>query len=301
MRIKSPLLAAAASAFAATAVATAAPTPDQTVTLSSATTEFNWDGAQGQHFDTSYEVADCSKDADNYCEIFLLDVRSGGPVTLDASLTEFSNPLADFDLRVYKPDEEGTAPGEQVDSPDFTMNPTGPSWGGPNGVDEFFHAENLPPGKYWLVAHHFINPDASYKGNVKVTGATPVAGTTPPPSGGATPPSGGGNTPAPPPGSGPAALPLKLPASLGSARKASRRKSLSFKATAGQDITNLTITLLNSKKKAVAKTRIASFPKGSKTVKLKVRKLKAGSYQLAAEGTVNGQRQGIVRAVKIRK
>ena len=283
---------------------TAIGAPDKTLTLSAATPEHSWDGEQGQYTNLQYSEDTCSKDAATYCEIFLLDIRSDTPVTLDASLTDFSSPIADFDLRIYMSDSTG-AFGDQLDSPEFAPDdPAAPGWGGPPGVDEFYHVEGVAPGYYLLVVSHFFNPNATYKGNVKVTGAT-GGGTTPPPppdGGGTTPPpTGGGDTgsPAPAPEAGP--LPFKVPSTLGSAKKVKKKKALTFKATASEAIDNLRVSLVDSKKKVVARTSVASFPKGSKTLKLKVRRLKAGRYSLVSEGDVNGQHRVQSQAVRIKK
>lgn len=308
MRTRRLLIAGVTAALMAASTAVGA--PDKTVVLSAATPEFAWDGEQGQYTNVEYSEENCNKEADTYCELILLDIRSDGPVTLDASLTEFSNPLADFDLRVYKTGPTHTFTSEdQIASNSFNDDPTAPFWGGPNGFEEFFHAEGVAPGLYMLVVSHYFNPGATYKGNVKVTGATGGGGgATPPPSsggGGETPPpssGGGGETPPASPAPAQAGpLPIKFPGSLGSAKKAKKKKSLSFKATASEAISNLSISLVDKKKKVVGKTTVASFPKGSKTVKLKVKKLKAGKYTLITSGTVNGQNRVNSQAVKVKK
>ena len=300
-------LLAVAMAAALTLASTAVGAPDKTFVLSAATPEYNWDGEVGQYTNVQYDEETCqTKETDSYCELILLDIRSDTPVTLDASLTEFSNPIADFDLRIYKSNAAGTFTSEDlVDSPAWdATEPNG--YGGPNGQDEFYHVEGLAPGFYMLAVSHYFNPSATYKGNVKVTGATGGASATPPPSGGPTPPPSGGPTPPPsggptPPAQAGGPLPFKVPGTLGSAKKAKKKKSLSFKGTATEDITNLSISLVDKKKKVVGKTTIASFPKGSKTIKLKVKKLKAGKYSLITSGTVGGQNRVQSQAVKIKK
>ena len=290
-RIAGPLVVAVAL-MAGTAIAA----PDRTVELSSSTTQHAWDGeaVQATNFSLAPVVAfdpnACSKESDSYCEQILLNVRSGAPVKLDATLTGFTDPSADFDLYIYKSDASGKV-GEEVDG--------GSGTGGTFGEDEIWTAEEVEPGYYLLVVVHFYNPEASYKGLAKVTGATAVAGgTTPPP--GTTAPPPGGTTP-PPSGGGFATLPFKAPGTIGSAKKAKKKKSISFKATAQADISNLVVGLLNRNKKVIATAKVASFPKGTATIRLKVRKLKKGSYTLASQGTVNGQTLKTAQAVKIKK
>ena len=308
MRIRR--LMAVAMAAAIVLASTAVGAPDKTVTLSAATPEFNWDGEQGQYTNTEYSEETCSKDPDTYCEFILLDIRSDTPVVLDASLTEFSNPLADFDLRIYKSNAAGDfTADDQLPSNSFTDDPTQPHWGGFNGQDEFYHVEGVPAGFYLIVVSHYLNPNATYKGNVKVTGATGGAatppaggGSTPPPSGGdPTPPPSGGGGSTPPPAQAAGPLPFQVPGTIGSARKAKKKRSISFKASATEAISNLRLSLVDKKKKVVAKTALASFPKGSKTIKLKVKRLKAGRYNLISSGTVNGENRVQTQAVRIKR
>jgi hypothetical protein len=126
------------------------------------------------------------------------------------------------------------------------------------------------------------------------TGGTPTGGGT-----------GGGTTaPAPAAPSGPTTLPLKSASTLGSAKKAKKKKSLRFKVTAGEAITNLRIALKDraGKKPAFAQASIASLKKGTSYVKLKVtRKLKAGKYRLDATGFVNGQGSSVSQKVTVKK
>lgn len=309
MRMRRLLIAGATIAMIAAVPAVGA--PDKTVPLSAATPEFSWDGVQGQYTNLEYSEEHCNKESDSYCELYLLDLRSDTPVTLDASLTEFSSFLADFDLRIYKSNAAGTfAEEDLIESHSFDpTDPGTPSWGGPSGVEEFVHIEGLPAGYYMMAISHYFNPNATYKGNVKVTGATGGAATPPPPSddgggdtggGGTPPPSSGDSTPQPAQAdAGP--LPFKVPGTLGSARKAKKKKSLKFRGTATEAISNLTISLVDRKKKVVGKTRIASFPKGSKTIKLKAKRLKRGKYSLVSSGTVNGQDRVATQAVRIKK
>ena len=289
-------LIATLTAVMASAIAFAA--PDKTVPLNAASPEFKWDGVQGQysHFSLSpivpHDPNNCSQNADSFCEQYLLDIRSDTPVGLDASLTEFSDPTADFDLYVYKSDASGK-PGEEVDCGDGT--------GGSAGADEVCAATELPAGYYLLTAVHFFNPNATYKGMAKITGAS-GGGATPPPSTG-TPPPGTGTPPStPPPSSGGfATLPFKAAGSLGSAKKAKKKKAFTFKATAEADISNLVVALLDKKKKAVGSAKVALFKKGSGTIKLKVKKPKKGTYTLAAQGTVDGKELKTSQVVKVKK
>ena len=122
-------------------------------------------------------------------------------------------------------------------------------------------------------------------------GGTP----TPPPS------SGGGSTP--PPAAAPASLPLKAASTLGSAKKAKKKKSLIFKVKAGKPITKLKLALRPAKGGApVGKATIKSLKQGSSKIKLKVtKKLKAGKYVLVANGVVDGRTLGSTQSVKVKK
>lgn len=289
------------TAMAASAVALAA--PDKTVQLSAASPEFKWDGVKGNYsyFYLSpvspYDPNKCSQQSNSYCEQYLIDIRSDTPVKLDATLTEFSNPTADFDLYVYKSDASGK-PGEAVKCGNGT--------GGGFGEDEICVAEELPAGHYLVIAVHFYNPNATYKGLVKITGATGDA-PAPPASGDPAPPSGGdpgSGDPAPPAsgdGGGFTTLPFKAAGTLGSAKKAKKKKAFAFKATSEADISNLVVALLDKKKKVVGRATVGEFKKGSRTLKLKVRKPRAGKYTLASQGVVDGRELKTAQAVKIKK
>ena len=119
--------------------------------------------------------------------------------------------------------------------------------------------------------------------------ATPTASTTPA--------SGGSTTP-----TGTFTLPFKASSTLGSAKKAKKAKALKFKVTAGADIQNLHLALKPAKGGvAIATTTIASLKKGTTTIKLKVKKIKAGKYVLAADGTSGGRQGGTTQSVKVKK
>ncbi len=318
---KPHLLIAACAAIAALALpAAASAAPDRTTTLSSGTAQFAWDGpeATGSYDVTgTYDVANCSKDPATYCDTTLVHVVSGGPVTLDTSIGDYSNPLADFDLYVYKSNANGTA----VEDDQISESGAPSSAGLPNGFEESSSIAELEPGYYLVVVVYYETLGAaSYKGTVAVTGATPAAGgsgggsTEPPPSGGGG--GGGGSTPPPTtnpsPGSGSAltTLPFKAASTVGSAKKAKKKRSLSFKATADQDISTLVVQLLTgkpgAKQKVVGTYKVAAFAKGTRSIKLKLsksvaKKLKKGKYTLASRGTVNGQNLQATQAVTVKK
>jgi hypothetical protein len=124
-------------------------------------------------------------------------------------------------------------------------------------------------------------------------GGTPTTPTTPPPAGPDQPPTQ--------PPSGTQELPLTVPSNLGSAKKAAKKKTLAFKATASKPITNLRIALQNSKKTIVGRAAIARL-EGTKTLKLKfAKKPKKGTYTLVASGTVDGGQANKTLKVKIKK
>lgn len=134
-------------------------------------------------------------------------------------------------------------------------------------------------------------------------------GSTPPPtgdtgSGSTPPPSGGGGAPAPVTPAGPGeSLPLKAASTLGSAKKGKKKKSLTFKVTAGKPITNLRLALKPPKGGvAIGSATIASLKAGTSKVKLKVsKKLKKGKYALISSGTVDGKTLSASQAVKVKK
>ena len=311
--LRSALTCAAVAALALPAAASAA--PDRTTTLSSATAQYAWDGpeATGSYDPTGdYDVANCSKEEATYCDQTLVQVVSGGPVTLDAAIAEYSNPLADFDLYVYKSNAAGAATEE-----DLVSEAGIPSNAGlPNGFEESATVENLEPGYYLVnVVYYETLGAASYKGTVSVTGATPApggGGSTPPPD----PGSGGGSTPPPattPPASGSPALttlPFKAASTVGSAKKAKKKRALSFKATAERDISGLVVQLLSGKaggkQKVLGTFKAGTFAAGSRTIKLKLsksvaKKLKKGKYTLASRGSVDGQSLQATQAVTVKK
>ena len=126
----------------------------------------------------------------------------------------------------------------------------------------------------------------------------PGGGTTtpPPPTTGTT---GGGTTTNPAP-AGP--LPFKAASSLGSAKKAKKKRFLSFKVTASKPITNLKLVLRRGAGLPVGKASIKSLKQGTTRIKLKVsKKIKPGKYGLAARGTVDGRLANVVQTVKVKK
>jgi hypothetical protein len=115
------------------------------------------------------------------------------------------------------------------------------------------------------------------------------------PVGESPPPAGGGTT-------APAALPVSASPRTVSAKKAAKKKSVSFALTAKETITRVGLRLYSGKstKPAVYSTATVSKLSGKKTVKMKLRrKLKPGSYTLEIVGT-NAQGQRAAVAIKIR-
>ena len=307
--LRAALLAVAAILCVA-AVAIAA--PDRTATLSAAAAELSWTGPEASgSYDVlgDYSVANCSKEEATYCDQTLLNIESGGPVTLDVDISGFSNPESDFDLRVYKSDEAGkTTDDDEVTVSRYPGNPFGVgSTGLPNGFEEGTTIEDLEPGYYLVVVTYYDVDAGTYDGAAKVTGATPVpggGGTQPTPTPSSTP-SGGGSTP--PPSSAPqrTSLPFKAATTIGSAKKAKKTRFFSFGATADETISGLTVSLFKGKK-VLGTVRVATFAKGTRKIKLKMskavaRKLKKGNYTLGARGTVDGRPLQALQGVKIKK
>ncbi len=284
----------------------AAAAPDRTLTVSAATPEVAWDGpaANGDYTTSSYDPDDCSKESANYCDQTLIKIESGGPVTVDSTVADYSNPLADFDLHLYKSDATGAAVGDDL-APTFD---SGGDTGWPNGFEESAHLENIQPGYYVLIVAYYQSFGGSYKGTFKITGATPGGGGTatatasPGGTATATVTATVTATATPSPTATPRSLPLRAATVLGSAKKAKKKKALKFKVTAGEDITDLVLTLVKGAKKVLGTARIASLPKGTRKIKLKVaKKIKKGRYQLTSQGTVNGATLRAAQKVKIKK
>jgi len=297
--LRSRILIAALAAASLAAPATAAAEPDRTATLSADAAEFTFDGtsASGTHVYESnllpFDPEFCSKTPDSYCDITHFEIKSGGPVGLRVSLDEFTTPVSDFDLYVYKSDAAG-AVGTEVDNS-----------GNIPGEAEEVIVSGAAPGYYLAVVPYFFVPGGGFKGTIAVTDATPVGEAPPaePPPGGdpapAPPPPGGGD-PAPSPPAAPAALPFKAAKSIGSARKARKSKRLAFRVSAGEAISGLTVQLRKGSK-VLGTARLASLPKGSRTLKLRVKRLKAGSYTLVATGSVGGAQQTATQKVRVKK
>lgn len=134
----------------------------------------------------------------------------------------------------------------------------------------------------------------------------PVGGTTPPPTGGGTTPPPSSSTPPAGGGGGastPSTLPVRFANSIGSAKKAKKKKKLKFAATADQPITNLKLTLkkLGGKGATLATGKAASLKAGTTKVSIKLKKkLKKGVYTLLATGTVNGKKLSVGQRVGVK-
>jgi hypothetical protein len=96
-------------------------------------------------------------------------------------------------------------------------------------------------------------------------------------------------------------LPFKAAGSLGSAKKAARKRLISVRVSSTQTITNLFVQLKKGSK--VIGTGRLSTLNGNGTLKLALRskKLKAGKYLLAATGSVDGQSLTAGQTVRIAK
>jgi hypothetical protein len=165
------------------------------------------------------------------------------------------------------------------------------------GQDDFYgfnHQADMAPDDYSITAPKAELPGYTVTdcpaGATTNTGpaATTPGGTTPPPATGAP--------------AAPATLPLKAASSLGSAKKAKKKKALSFKVTAGKPITKLRIAIRPAKGGApVGTLTIKALKAGTTTIKVKVKKPKAGKYTFAANGIVDGKELGMTQAVTVKK
>jgi hypothetical protein len=124
--------------------------------------------------------------------------------------------------------------------------------------------------------------------------------TTPVPGGGTTTtPTGTGTTTTPTS----TVLPLKVTKVLDGAKKAQKKKAIRITVSAGETITDLSLTLKpkSGKGKIYASVKVATLS-GTKTLKLKRKaKLKAGSYALVAKGKVGGTVRKAMITVKVKK
>ena len=96
-------------------------------------------------------------------------------------------------------------------------------------------------------------------------------------------------------------LPFSVAKSLGSARKAAKKRRIAFKGRASAEITGLVVKLRKGRK-VIGTAKAATFS-GTRTLKLKLksRKLKKGAYKLTATGKVNGRSLAYSRKVTLKK
>ncbi len=98
-------------------------------------------------------------------------------------------------------------------------------------------------------------------------------------------------------------LPLRIPTVIGSAARANRSRSLSFRVRATRAISGLRVVLRarDGMGRAFASGRLRSL-RGTATLRMRVlRTLRAGSYSLRATGTVAGRRAVVARRVTLRR
>lgn len=220
-------------------------------TISNASPAVEWTGesaAYGTYTvqNATFEDAPCEAPS---CDVFTLDVADQGDVTISVDNTAGTGPGCDcMSVTIVKPDGSMQL-AEATDQPVQVK------------------LKNAPKGSYELRIRNNNTPqDPSYKGSAKL-GAAPAAVTPPPSSGPPTPPS------SQPPASQPAAS-LALKTRKASAKKS--RKGLKLVVTSTKPVTNVTAQLMKGKK-VVAKGALAKIDKQG-TIKLKVKKLKKGSY-----------------------
>jgi hypothetical protein len=262
--------------------------PDRSALLSAATPSFAWDGQQAQaaapqQSANGFDPNLCTKEQDYYCDLTLvrLDAKEGTTAALEFAIFDFSFAYSDFDLSIFKSNAAGEATTD-----DFIANGGNLSAA---GMEEVVKVPEAEPGYYLATVSYYFSPGANYKGTVKGTGITPVPAPPAPPA----------------PVTSPAAavtppLGLSVPRSLGSARKASRKKSLAIRATASEDISSLTLALRDARGKVVASGRAAAFAAGTRALKLKVaKKLRRGRYTLVAIGVAGGARRTVTRPVTL--
>jgi hypothetical protein len=279
---------------------TALAAPDRTATLSAASASFAWapPAATGQYLTLSpvltFDPAACSKEEDTYCDQTLVNFQAapGSTAKLQVDIDGYDIPN-DFDLFLYKSDASGMLGEEVTPSGDSSV-------GNPSGDPETLIVDELEPGYYLVVVQYFYVDNATFNGVAKVTGAVP--GGSAPPAGGGTTPSGGSTTP---PASQPSSLPFKAAASIGSAKRARKSRSFSFKVTADAAISNLKVRLVIPKGPTIGTATVASLPQGTRTLKLKLssryaRKLKRGRYQLVATGVVDGRTLSVSQSVTVK-
>ena len=122
-----------------------------------------------------------------------------------------------------------------------------------------------------------------------------------PPPASSNPPAAGGQQQPGPTHVNRTTLPFTTGKSLGSARKAAKKRRLVFKARASATITKLVVQLRKGRK-VVGTAKAATFS-GTRKLKLKLksRKLKKGAYKLVATGTVDGRPLGYSRKVTLKK
>ena len=279
------LLLVLCSSLAFPAAASAAPKIDRAVILSAASPDFAWDGEQAQaaapqQSAQGFDPNMCSKNADYYCDITLvrLEALAGTTASVEFAIKSFNPAFADFDLSIFKSNAAGE-PGEQVAN--------GGSLSAA-GQEETVPVKEMEPGYYLVTVSYYFSPNATFKGTIKASGITAEA---------APPPAPARAEPAPVT----EALPLRAATALGSARRATRKRSLAVKATATAAITNLSLALRDARGRIVATGRVAQFAAGSRALRLKVtRKLFRGTYSLVAIGIVDGAKRQTLQRVRLK-
>lgn len=278
------LIAATVAVGALVPTAQAAIPPDRATTLTAATPRYSWDGPQASGYHVywtaplAFDPQKCTKDPATYCDATLvkLDADPGTTASLLVTLSDYSSSAADFDVYIYTSDAAG--------NPKEAAPQTGCCE--PAGTDENVSLANAEPGYYLVYVPYWLVNDASFKGTI--TGADIVAPPTPP---SAPPPAAPQQQPA-------AAAPKSLPLSLPS-RGTFRDRTLTLKATAKAEITNLLLRV-SKRGKVFGLRRKGKVSKGVLRTSMRLRSAaKRGRYTLTATGTVDGRRLRARKSIRL--
>ena len=169
-----PRLLIALALLAVCAVPAFAADHDHDITLSSAKTTAEWEGAP--HISRGIPVYDeaartaipCGAGPARECEEVLFNVTEAGKFTATVEGLEGTGGTTDVDAYLYQSDASG-AQGEKIASA---------AANGPDSVT----APKAAPGYYLLVVDYYHSYNSAYKGKVKFTPAAPPAAPAPPPA-----------------------------------------------------------------------------------------------------------------------
>jgi len=255
----------AAALATSSAPALAAPAIDRSTTLTASAPSFAWDGQEAtaaapQQSAVSYDPANCTKEPDYYCDVTLVrvDAAKGTTADLEFAIFDFSVPIADFDLSIFRSDASGE-PGE------FLANGGNLSAA---GLEETVPIEDAEPGYYLATVSYYFSPGASYKGTVKATGI--VA-----PKPAAKPTSPAAPTPvAPQPSATPPPAPARFAMTVSPVRRGARAVRVKVSAAT-------TVTVRDARGRRLGGARAAKA--GTVTVRLR-RRVTSGRLTVHAGG-----------------